>query len=161
RGPRFLLAGREPAALPPAAAPGAAPLVRARAINGKGEVAGGMLASAAGDSMDACLWVGGGLTGLGSLVGATCAARAVNDATWIVGDSQLATRERHAFLWREGRMEDLGTLGGSWSSANAINDRGWVVGETALPDRSSVAFLYQQGRMRALKGLADGAWASS
>src|SRR5262249_18435442 len=98
-GPRLLPA-------PPDPGGGAATFPRAGGINAQGEIAGDMSSPGTGGYTHACLWKDGQLTDLGTLGGKTSYSRAINDAGWIVGDSQLAAMERHAFLWREGRMED-------------------------------------------------------
>ena len=46
--------------------------------------------------------------GLGTLGGATSVATAINDLDEVVGSSQTATGQTHAFLWRDGHMTDLG-----------------------------------------------------
>lgn len=71
---------------------------------------------------------------LGTLGGLRSVALAVNDLNQVVGWSETATGERHAFLWTEATgMRDLGTLGAAPSEARGINNAGEVVGFSATP----------------------------
>ncbi len=66
---------------------------------------------------------------LGTLGGDSSGATGFNARGDVVGSSDTATGETHAFRWtREGGMHDLGTLGGDLSGAAGINARGQVVG---------------------------------
>ena len=82
------------------------------------------------------------ITDLGTLPGGDeSEARGINARGQVVGFSETASGEFHAFLWEDGRMTDLGTLpGGTSSSAFGINSRGQVVGEsnTASGERHAV-----------------------
>ena len=49
---------------------------------------------------------------LGTLGGQSSLASAINEHRQIVGSSETAAGETHAFLWENGHMTDLGTLGG-------------------------------------------------
>jgi probable HAF family extracellular repeat protein len=70
---------------------------------------------------------------LGTLGGATSTAEAINEHGQVVGWSDTAGGNRHAFLYGDGVMQDLGTLtGGSDSYATALNDRGQVVGYSGI-----------------------------
>jgi probable HAF family extracellular repeat protein len=73
--------------------------------------------------------------------------RAFDEWGHIVGTSQTASGEEHAFLWRGGRMTDLGTHGGADSRATAINEWGQVVGESQTASGIWHAFLWQHGEM--------------
>lgn len=84
---------------------------------------------------------------LGTLGGTFSYPQAINAAGDVVGRSQTASDEIHAFLWRGGALLDLGTLGGSNSTAADINDRGQVVGEAAVSAVQRRAFLWQDGEM--------------
>jgi probable HAF family extracellular repeat protein len=91
------------------------------------------------------------LTDLGTLPGGTASlAIAINSAGEVVGKSNTATGDDHAFLWVRGVMTDLGTLGGTFSVANAINDAGQVVGFSSTASGLTHAFLWQHGTMRDL-----------
>lgn len=88
------------------------------------------------------------MTDLGMLPGGRFSvATAINPAGEVVGWSETAARDRHAFRWKKGAMTDLGTLGGSSSLANGINPAGRVVGISSTADGSSHAFLWEKGMM--------------
>jgi len=70
---------------------------------------------------------------LGTLGGDYAAAVRLNEQDEVVGFSDIATFETHAFLWRDGAMTDLGTLGGPNSEATDINSRGQIVGSADYP----------------------------
>src|SRR5690348_8729868 len=65
---------------------------------------------------------------LGHLGGGHTRAYGLNDSGQVVGCSDTALLNSHAFLWQSGAMTDLGTLGGSNSVAYGINNSGYVVG---------------------------------
>jgi probable HAF family extracellular repeat protein len=79
------------------------------------------------DGFRTLLWQNGTLTDLGSLGGAETQGRDINDAGQIVGWSQTANGQRHAFLWENGTMVDLAPLAGEFSAAVAINDQGQIL----------------------------------
>jgi len=83
------------------------------------------------------------ITGLGTLGGGFAEPFAINDVGQVVGLSQTATGERHAFLWTAtGGMTDLGTLGGTFSRAFAINHLGHVAGVSELPSGERRPFFW-------------------
>jgi probable HAF family extracellular repeat protein len=99
----------------------------ANAINAFGQAVG-FSYTASGDE-HAFLWTptsargtSGSMIDLGTLGGGTSIAWGINNATashpvQVVGESDNAGGQFHAFLWQNGVMSDLGTLGGTWSSA--------------------------------------------
>ena len=101
------------------------------------------------------------MTDLGTLGGRGSQAVAINERGQIVGESETASGETHAFLWQHGTMTDLGTLGGSFSSAVAINEHGQVVGGSSTTTLDEFhAFLWQHGTMTDL-GTLGGSFSSA
>lgn len=85
---------------------------------------------------------------LGTLGGSYSVAYGINDSGQVVGESETAAGQLHAFVWDEGvGMVDLGTLGGSASSAYAINNAGRVVGSARTANGELHAFLWRDGEM--------------
>ena len=85
------------------------------------------------------------ITDLGTLGGPESQAHAINEQGQIVGWSDTAAGELHAFLWQRDTMTDLGTLGGTMAAASDINDQGQIVGGSTTATRNWHAFLWQQG----------------
>src|SRR5439155_1746788 len=94
---------------------------------------------------------------LGTLPGGTnSVAKGINSAGDVVGYSDTASGDQHAFLYKHGTMTDLGTLpGGSFSIANGINQTGAVVGYSDTASGNH-AFLYEHGTMTDLGTLPGG-----
>jgi len=102
---------------------------------------------------------GAELVDLGSLNGNDddSGAGGINASGQVVGSSNVAGRQRHAFLWTEGgtdgppsnpQMRDLGTLGGTQSQANGTSDSGIVVGGSSTAgDAAYHAFVWERGEM--------------
>lgn len=140
---------------------------RSAAINELGQVAG-VSDTASGDE-HAFLWQRGRMTDLGTLGGSWSRVitpdpgvppvlgtdEMLNEWGHVVGVSQTATGEEHAFLWRHGRIIDLGTLGGPSSRPAAINEWGQVVGEAQTADGAWHAFLWDDGEMSDIGALAS------
>ena len=80
---------------------------------------------------------------LGTLGGTSSRAAAVNDHGQVVGVSNTAGGEQHAFSWtKKGGMVDLGTLGGTESRAVDVNNRVQVVGSSRTADGATHAVLW-------------------
>lgn len=94
---------------------------------------------------------------LGTLGGPKASAAGINEDGDVVGVSDLANGQSHAFLYSEGVMYDLGTLGGTVSNANAINNNGEIVGRSTLANGAIRAFLYKEGVMYDLGTLGGAA----
>jgi probable HAF family extracellular repeat protein len=108
-------------------------------------------------------------TDLGTLPGDLySAARAINNAGQIVGQSSNSSGETHAVLWQPTAPGSttytviaLGTLGGARGSAWAINSAGEIVGLTTNSTGTQEAFLWtadQSGVSGQMLDLGDG-WA--
>ena len=82
---------------------------------------------------------------LGTLGGSSSWSRAVNNRGEVVGASETANGELHAFLWSPLRgMIDLGTLGGTYSQAFFINDKGQVAGQSYTSDSRAHSFFWSR-----------------
>jgi probable HAF family extracellular repeat protein len=133
------------------------PMLEAKAVNRAGQIAG--FSTLSGGEQHGFLNSAGVTHNLGTLGGVTSAAFGLNDAGWVVGESEIESgQETHAFLFAGATLIDLGTLGGTFSAASAVNTRGQVVGVASLPgDRESHAFLYDtNGVLRDLGTLSQG-----
>ena len=71
----------------------------------------------------------------------------LNDSGHVVGKSETAAGETHAFHWTAERgMLDLGTLGGEFSEAKIVNALGHVAGSSTLPNGDSHALFWTPER---------------
>lgn len=93
------------------------------------------------------------VTNLGTLGGLTSTATAVNTSGQVVGYSETAAGETHAFLFSGGAMSDLGTLGGAYSIATGINASGQIVGYSQTASGEFRGFIYTGGSMQPLPTL--------
>jgi probable HAF family extracellular repeat protein len=67
----------------------------------------------------------------------------VNDRGQIVGSSETASGQTHAFLWTEtSGMLDLGTLGADASAAVDVNEKGEVVGNLSAGGQVQRGFFW-------------------
>ena len=119
----------------------------AYAINKSGQIVGG-------DGLGyACLYSGGTMLDLGTLLGDTygSGAYAINDKGQIVGDCYKNSSYEQAFLYIGGTMTNLGTLpGGSQGEASGINYSGQICGSAVNSSNRWHAILYSGGTMHDL-----------
>jgi probable HAF family extracellular repeat protein len=104
----------------------------------------------------AVLWENGTITDLKSLGGSAWnTPAAINNRGQVVGFSENAESNIHAFLWtKDGGIQDLRTLDGdSVSFAYAINERGQVVGQSLGGPYGTRAFIWENGIMTDLNCL--------
>ena len=109
---------------------------RANDVNAAGQVVGVYESRAA-------LWESGSRIDLGTLGGTRSAAFGIDPAGRVVGGSDRATGEPHAFLWENGVMTDL-NIPGNASTARSINATGQVVG-TVSRNGVTHGFLWEKG----------------
>ena len=85
---------------------------------------------------------------LGTLGGRQSSATAISGRGHVVGASETADGQWHAFLWRAGTMTDLGALPSGDSYATDVNDAGQVVGaSTTSPGAGWHPVLWQRGAL--------------
>jgi probable HAF family extracellular repeat protein len=84
---------------------------------------------------------GGALHDIGAFAGGNSTGTAISNAGDVVGFSDVAKFQPHAFLFSGGVLHDLGTLGGSTSEAYAVNSSGQVAGTADLASGTSHAFV--------------------
>jgi probable HAF family extracellular repeat protein len=80
------------------------------------------------------------VTDLGTLGGKRSVPVSINNAGQVVGNSETADGQTHAFLYSGGSMADLGTLGGPASHATRISDGGLIVGRAQIADGTYHSF---------------------
>ena len=82
------------------------------------------------------------------------AAYHINNGGQVVGFSDSAAGNIHAYLWTGGPLQDLGILpGGTISAANWNNQRGQIIGWGDRSDGNLVDFVWQNGIMTDLNDL--------
>jgi probable HAF family extracellular repeat protein len=86
-------------------------------------------------------------TDLGTLGGARSNGEGIDADDVIVGSSDTAGGESHAFRWAGGTMTDLGTLGGPNSQATAIAPGGLIAGSAQTATGHWHAFLIRAGHL--------------
>lgn len=75
------------------------------------------------------------VTDLGTFAGDYSVGNGINDLGEVVGSSDVADGEPHAFLWTPGEgMQDLNPAGIAYSNGLGINNRGHVVGSAGFPN---------------------------
>lgn len=98
------------------------------AINSSNEVVGYYFPNGSITTLGFTWTQTGGLQNLGS---SGTLAYSINDAGTVVGQTRVASGNKHAFSYTPNTgITDLGTLGGSSSSALGIDSRGWIVGNS-------------------------------
>jgi probable HAF family extracellular repeat protein len=112
---------------------------QARAVNNAGDV---IAYAGPPYSVGSFLSSRGVATTIDTLGGSSTLAAALNDRAQVVGGSQTAGGDFHAFQWRKGAMTDLGTLGGTFSFAMAENDSGAVAGYSGAADGHTHGFVW-------------------
>jgi probable HAF family extracellular repeat protein len=98
-----------------------------------------------------------GLVDLGTLGGTYSEALGINASGQVVGGSEVANGNLHAFLYSGGKMTDLGVFaGGSQSEATAINTSGQIAGWSSVSSTDdngfpiTFGFLYSGGKMTSI-----------
>ena len=83
----------------------------------------------------------------GSHEGRNTRALGINDKNVIVGSSELANSDIHAFIWADGVYKDLGTVAkGNYTFARAINKSGVIIGAGNVTDNgSNHALVWRKG----------------
>ncbi|MBV9799324.1 MAG: hypothetical protein JO039_14860 [Solirubrobacterales bacterium] len=113
----------------------------ATAINGNGQIAGGVFG---GGRIWPAVWSGGALAVLPTL-GASGAALAIDRFGAVVGWVKPRTGGSHAAIWRNRRLIDLGEVRNSPTIASAISNRGEVAGHAHVGRRSEAIVLFTSG----------------
>ena len=134
----------------------------AAGVNDNGVIVGHSYLDGALAAYHAFMWAQNGTAGpaanpqmedLGTLGGTNSLARAINNNNQVVGESDTAQFQTHAFLWQNDAMTSLGTFGGTHSSAAAINDTGQIVGWAETSEGVRHAFFWENGLMVDLNDL--------
>src|SRR5207244_2863143 len=77
-------------------------------------------------------------------------AAGIDDAGEVIGTTETASGDLHAFLYSAGAMHDLGTLGGKTSAGLAISPSGIIAGESETASGDARVFLYSDHLMHDL-----------
>ena len=123
------------------------------AMNDAGDVTGHV--EDVGGIQHAYLHVNGSatFTDIGTLGGAQSNGEGIDANDVIVGSSDTAGGQSHAFRWAGGTMTDLGTFGGPNSHATAIAPGGLIAGSAQTAAGHWHAFLIRAGHMQDLGSL--------
>lgn len=122
----------------------------AHAINDQNWIVGeSYTSSALNAQIHAVIFLGNGVTDLGTLPGGNySAAYGINNSNVIAGESTVTGGNTYAFVYSNNVMTSLGTLpGGNYSAAFAINDYGQIAGEASTSSGEVHAVLCQNGSM--------------
>lgn len=118
-------------------------------MNNAGQIVG--FAGTGEGSVQAVLYSGGVLQGLGTFGGNSSYGNAINDNGAIAGTFIAASGEQHGFLFQDGRFTDIG----AGTSGHGINARGDVVGGRQN-DEGMNGYLYSDGALRDLNNVRTG-----
>lgn len=121
-------------------------------LNNKGHVTGQFVNR--NNEPHGFLYTGHGLRDIGTLGGMVSVGWDINDAGFIVGESEIADPGNlfpafHPFIYRNGVMRDLGVLQGGPRTANAaqeINNAGQIAGYSEVAGAFHL-FFYERGMM--------------
>jgi probable HAF family extracellular repeat protein len=136
----------------------------AEALNERGEIGGyvdfGEFPPPGTGEFHSVLWIpkarGYDVLDIGGLDGYFLSvATHINNRGEVVGLSDNAAGDTHAYLWTGGPLQDLGTLpgGGGFSEASCNNQHRQIVGESDRADGNRVISLWQNGTITDLNDL--------
>jgi probable HAF family extracellular repeat protein len=97
-------------------------------------------------AQEAAIWSGGVYTYLGNLGGSSSQGYSLSgDGTTVVGQSETAASEYHAFRWNGGVMQNLAPAGADDSTAEIVSADGSVVVGWGLYGASGYGFRWEGG----------------